>query len=73
MSNKTDIITLEGTVIKAYPGTKFAVKVEEIPDSILCTISGKLRQNKIKICENDKVKVEISVYDMNTGRIVWRY
>ena len=73
MSNKNDIITLEGIVVKAYPGTKFAVKADELPDSILCTISGKLRQNKIKICENDKVRIEISVYNTSIGRIVWRY
>jgi translation initiation factor IF-1 len=39
----------------------------------MCTISGKLRQNKIKIYENDKVRIEISVYDLTKGRIVWRY
>ena len=73
MSNKNDIITLEGTVIKAYPGTKFAVKVNEMENSVLCTISGKLRQNKIKIYENDKVRIEVSAYDITKGRIVWRY
>ena len=39
----------------------------------MCTISGKLRQNKIRICENDKVDIEISVYDLTKGRIIWRY
>ena len=73
MSNKDGIIVLDGIVNKAYPGTKFTVKIEEPEMNVMCTISGKLRQNKIKIYENDKVRIEISVYDLTKGRIVWRY
>ena len=73
MSNKDEIITLDGVVVKAYPGTKFTVNVEEPEMKVMCTISGKLRQNKIKIYENDKVRIELSVYDLTKGRIVWRY
>lgn len=73
MSNKDEIITLDGVVVKAHPGTKFTVNVEEPEMKVMCTISGKLRQNKIKIYENDKVRIELSVYDLTKGRIVWRY
>lgn len=71
--SKEGIIELEGVVVKAHPGTKFTVKVEEPELTVMCTISGKLRQNKIKVYENDRVKIELSVYDVKTGRIVWRY
>ena len=73
MSNKDGIIVLDGIVNKAHQGTKFTVKIEEPEMNVMCTISGKLRQNKIKIYENDKVRIEISVYDLTKGRIVWRY
>lgn len=73
MSKKDDIISLDGTVVKSHPGTKFTVKTNEQELVVMCTISGKLRQNKIKIYENDKVRIEISIYDLSTGRIVWRY
>lgn len=73
MINKNDVITLDGVVIKAHPGTKFTVKINEPEMVIMCTISGKLRKNKIMIYENDKVRIELSVYDLSNGRIVWRY
>lgn len=73
MSNKGDIIKLTGTIKKCLPGTKFIVESEDKKLITTCTISGKLRQNKIRLYENDKVDFEVSVYDLNTGRIVWRY
>jgi translation initiation factor IF-1 len=73
MSKKEGIIELEGVVVKAHPSTKFTVKVNDPELNVMCTISGKLRQNKIKIYENDKVRIELSVYDVTTGRIIWRY
>jgi translation initiation factor IF-1 len=49
------------------------VKADEVEVTSTCSLSGKLRQNKITLVENDKVDFEISVYDLTTGRIVWRY
>ena len=49
MSKKEGIIELEGVVVKAHPSTKFTVKVNDPELNVMCTISGKLRQNKIKI------------------------
>lgn len=73
MAKSKDLMKIKGTVIKCLPGTKFIVKADEVDVTATCTISGKLRQNKITIVENDKVEFEISVYDLTTGRIVWRY
>lgn len=73
MGNKKDLIKLTGTVIKCLPGAKFIVKADDVEITATCTISGKLRQNKITLVENDKVDFEVSMYDVTTGRIVWRY
>ena len=73
MSNKNDIIKLTGIVKKCLPGAKFIVHVNDTELEVNCSLSGKLRQNKIRIGENDKVDIEVSIYDLKIGRIVWRY
>lgn len=73
MAKNKDIMKLKGKVIKCLPGAKFIVKADEVEVTATCSLSGKLRQNKITIVENDKVDFEISVYDLTIGRIVWRY
>ena len=71
--SKKDVLRLTGIIIKCLPGAKFIVKADDVELEATCTLSGKLRQNKIMLCENDKVDFEISVYDFTTGRIVWRH
>ena len=66
---KEDVI--EGTVVEALPNTNFKVELEN-GHQILAHISGKLRMNYIKILPGDKVKVELSPYDLTRGRITWR-
>ena len=61
-----------GVVTEALPNTMFRVELDN-GMNILCTLSGKLRMNYIKIMVGDKVKVEMSVYDMTKGRISYRY
>ncbi len=68
---KEDTIEVEGTVVEALPNTNFKVELEN-GHIILAHISGKLRMNYIKILPGDKVKVELSPYDLNRGRITWR-
>ena len=68
---KEDIIEIEGTVVEALPNTNFKVELEN-GHQILAHISGKLRMNYIKILPGDKVKVELSPYDLTRGRITWR-
>ena len=69
--SKEDVIEVEGTVVEALPNTNFKVELEN-GHQILAHISGKLRMNYIKILPGDKVKVELSPYDLNKGRITWR-
>ena len=65
---KEDVIEVEGTVVEALPNTNFKVELEN-GHQILAHISGKLRMNYIKILPGDKVKVELSPYDLSRGRI----
>lgn len=69
---KDDIIELTGMVEEVLPGSMFRVKVDNIPSTLLCYTSGKLKQHKIKIILGDKVKIEISPYDMTKGRVTYR-
>ncbi len=68
---KDDVIEFEGTVLEALPNATFKVK---LPNGhiVMAHISGKLRMNYIRILPGDKVTVEVSVYDLNKGRITWR-
>ena len=68
---KEDVIEVEGNVVEALPNTNFKVELEN-GHQILAHISGKLRMNYIKILPGDKVKVELSPYDLTRGRITWR-
>lgn len=70
--SKDDVIELEGIVSDALPNAMFKVGLEN-GHEILTHISGKMRMNSIRILPGDKVKVEMSVYDLNKGRIVYRY
>lgn len=68
---KDDVIQFEGEVIEALPNTMFRVKLEN-GHMVLCHISGKMRMNYIRILPGDKVTVEMTPYDLNKARIVFR-
>ena len=70
--SKQDAIELEGIVRETLPNAMFNVELEN-GHVILCTISGKIRMNYIRILPGDKVDVEISPYDLTRGRITYRY
>ena len=70
--SKQDAIELEGKIVEALPNAMFKVELEN-GHTILCTISGKIRMNYIRILPGDKVVVEISPYDLQHGRITYRY
>ena len=69
--SKQEVIEVEGVVKEALPNAQFNV---ELPNGhvILAHISGKLRMNFIRILPGDKVKLEMSPYDLTKGRITWR-
>ena len=68
---KQDVIELGGKVLEALPNAMFKVELEN-GHQILAHISGKMRMHYIKILPGDKVTVELSVYDLNRGRITYR-
>ena len=71
MSKEKDVIEMEGTIREALPGAMFKVELENGLE-ILCHISGKIRKNFIKILPGDRVRVELSPYDLTRGRITFR-
>ena len=70
--SKQDVIEVEGTILEALPNAMFQVQLVN-GHTILAHISGKIRMNFIKILPGDKVTVELAPYDLNRGRITYRY
>ena len=68
---KKDLIVVNGVVTQALPNAMFRVDLEN-GYNILCVISGKMRHNYIKVLEGDKVKIEMTPYDLSKGRIISR-
>jgi len=68
---KKDVIEVEGKVIEAQPNAMFIVELEN-GHRVQAHISGKIRMNFIRILPGDKVRMELSPYDLTKGRIIWR-
>ena len=68
---KEDLVRMDGQVIEVLPGGMFKVNINE--HILLAYTSGNMKKNKIKIIQDDRVSVEISPYDLDRGRIVFRY
>ena len=68
---KKDVIEVFGTVVEAQPNAMFKVKLDNDYE-VLAHISGKIRMNFIRILPGDKVTIELSPYDLDKGRIIWR-
>lgn len=66
-----DVIEIEGTILESMPNAMFRVELEN-GHEILAHISGKIRKNFIRILPGDKVKVEMTPYDLSKGRITFR-
>lgn len=71
MANKEEKIEVEGTVIEALPATQFRVRLDN-DHTVLAYLSGKMRKYYIRILLGDRVKVELSPYDLTKGRITYR-
>jgi translation initiation factor IF-1 len=69
---KDDILELTGTVDEVLPGNMYRVKVENMPNLLLCYMGGRLKQNKIRIILGDSVRIEVSPYDLTKGRVTYR-
>ncbi len=72
MSEKEDLMEFDGTVEEVLPNAMFRVRLEN-DHVILGHSSGRMRKNRIRILEGDKVKVEMTPYDLEKGRITFRY
>ncbi len=72
MTKKEEKIEVEGTVVEALPNTQFMVELDN-GHRVLAYLSGKMRKFYIRILLGDRVKVELSLYDMNRGRIIYRH
>lgn len=68
---KEDVILMEGTVVASLPNTQFTVALEN-GHKVLAHIAGRLRKNYIRILPGDKVRLELSPYDLTKGRITYR-
>ena len=69
--SKQDVIEVEGIVLESLPNAMFKVELQN-KHVILAHVSGKLRMNYIRIVPGDKVKIEMSPYDLTKARITWR-
>lgn len=69
---KQNVIEQDGTIVEVLPNTMFNVELNN-GALLLCHISGKMRMNNIRIILGDRVKVELSPYDLTKGRISYRY
>ncbi len=68
-----EVIEMDGVVTEALPNAMFRVKLDETGHEVLAHISGKMRMHYIRVLVGDRVKVEVSPYDLTRGRIVYRY
>lgn len=69
---KSDLIKMSGIIEEVLPNATFRVVLDDTKHKIIATLGGKLRKNNIRILLGDNVDVEMSPYDMNRGRVVYR-
>jgi translation initiation factor IF-1 len=72
MAKKDGAIEIEGSVVESLPNAMFKVELDN-GHQVLAHISGKMRMNYIRILPGDRVVIELSPYDLNRGRITYRY
>ncbi len=71
MAKEEDKIQVEGTIVEALPGTQFRVRLDN-GHEVLAYLSGRMRKYYIRILLGDRVRVEMSPYDLTRGRIIYR-
>ena len=72
MAKNSEILDFEGRIIEVLPNSTFRVQVDNTEHRLICYMGGKLKQHKIKVILGDRVKMEVSPYDLSKGRIVFR-
>ena len=71
MAREKEVIELVGTVVEALPGTQFRVELEN-GHIIIAHVAGRMRKNYVRSVPGDRVKVELTPYDLTKGRITYR-
>jgi len=71
MAKNSDIIEMEGDIVEVLPNQMFKVKLDN-EHSVICYTGGKMRQFKIRLVQGDRVRIEMTPYDLNKGRIIFR-
>jgi translation initiation factor IF-1 len=71
VANKSDVLELDGVVEECLPNAMFRVRITE-SHLVTAVVSGRMRQNRIQILLGDKVKLEVSTYDLTKGRVTYR-
>jgi translation initiation factor IF-1 len=69
---KEESLKFDGQIVDVLPNATFRVQVDNTSNTVLATISGRMRQHNIKVMMGDKVEIEFSPYDLTRGRIVRR-
>lgn len=70
--SKEDVIKMEGVIAEVLPNTTYRVQIEQFERPVLASLSGRMRQNNIKVLMGDVVELEFSPYDLTRGRITRR-
>ncbi len=70
---KEDAIEVMGKVLETLPNAMFRIELDDNKHKVLAHVSGKMRKHFIRILPGDKVQVELSPYDLNRGRIIYRF
>lgn len=70
--SKDDVIKMEGVITEVLRNTQYRVQLENFEKPVLASLSGRMRQNNIKVLAGDTVELEFSPYDLNRGRITRR-
>ena len=71
MAKNNDILEMEGTIVEVLPNQTFKVELEN-GHNVICYTAGKMRKFRIRLVAGDKVKLEMTPYDLNKGRITFR-
>lgn len=72
MAKNDELFEMEGEIVDVLPNQMFKVKLNENEHTVVAYTGGKMRQNKIRLVMGDRVKVEMSPYDLQKGRITFR-
>ena len=70
--SKEDVIKMEGVIAEVLPNTMYRVQIENFNNTVLASLSGRMRMNHIKVLDGDVVELEFSPYDLTRGRITRR-